>query len=810
MSGLPSFLSKTPPRRIYTGYLVAVAVVALSTVAAIATQPFSQRAPFLLYFPSILIVLWYGGLRPAVVTTLLSAVSVHFYLTKPSLEFFPTMRDLSIELVFVVILITTSWLLERDRNRKDAASRLQYKLLQLAIESTLITDPAHRITAWHPGAERMYGWKAKEAIGKIPGQILHTIYLDQPDDLESIDRQLRQTGHWQGRLARQGKDGHLITTLSSWAMDPDTGCILQCDLDVSEKARYAEELRQLNFALRALSGVNQAIVHSAEEDEVLQATVKILVEEGGFELAWIGTPEDDAQRSIRVRAISGIVASHFSHMNFSWGDDPSGRCLAGRVLHGEGVCVICDLLTEPSLAPWRDFTRQHGLHSAIALPIVIDSRPAAVLLVYSVRVGAFTSRLQNLLSELAADISYGVQSIRHRKAMAAERKTRELLEEQLRQAQKLESIGRLAGGISHDFNNLLMVISSQTEMLSLQLSGKPLERAKRVLQAANRAAELTGQLLAFSRKQIFQPLTTTMDDILAGFVEMIKRLVGEDIEVTTILAGDPWPVKADRAQMEQVIMNLAINARDAMPQGGKLKLESANCNLSTEYIATHPTVKPGRYVMLAVTDTGVGMSEETKVHIFEPFFTTKERGKGTGLGLAMVYGIVQQNGGFIWFYSELGQGTCFKIYLPAAEQEAAVSMAVAAPTAAGEPAKARVATVLLVEDDNNLREVVSEFLSSAGHQVIPVESRAAALEYAGRNHGSFDLLLTDVILQDGSGRDLAEAILSIHNHVRVIYMSGYTPNAIVHHGILEEMTMFLQKPFTREALLAKVTACLGG
>jgi PAS domain S-box-containing protein len=379
------------------------------------------------------------------------------------------------------------------------------------------------------------------------------------------------------------------------------------------------------------------------------------------------------------------------------------------------------------------------------------------------------------------------------------------LHEKLAQSQKLEAIGQLAGGIAHDFNNLLMVIMAQTELLKMELKGIAAERAESVMKSARRAATLTGQLLAFSRKQTIQPTVTSMNRLVDGVSDLLQRLVGEDIDVQVVLPDEPWLVKADRSQFEQVIMNLVVNARDAMPDGGRLTIETGNAEIREEYVATHPLVPAGNYAMLAVTDTGTGMSAEVQTRLFEPFFTTKEPGKGTGLGLSMVYGIVKQSGGFIWVYSELGKGTSFKIYLPKTELSECTK-----PEERVLPAQSikNIATILLVEDEENLRDVISQFLMSGGHKVIVADCLDEACRVALEQRLEIDLLLTDVILKGGNAKQLVHRLDEQGCAFRVVYMSGYTPNAIVHHGVLDPDTLFLQKPFSRSVLLDKVEEAL--
>jgi nitrogen-specific signal transduction histidine kinase/CheY-like chemotaxis protein len=379
------------------------------------------------------------------------------------------------------------------------------------------------------------------------------------------------------------------------------------------------------------------------------------------------------------------------------------------------------------------------------------------------------------------------------------------LQAKLAQSQKLEAIGQLAGGIAHDFNNLLMVIMAQTELLSMGLKDAEAERAESIMNSARRAAELTGQLLAFSRKQTIQPRVTSMNQLVNGVSDMLQRLVREDIDVHVALQGEPWPVKTDRSQFEQVIMNLVVNARDAMPDGGRLTIETGNVEIRDEYLATHPFVPAGNFALLAVTDTGTGMSDEVKARLFEPFFTTKEPGKGTGLGLSMVYGIVKQGGGFIWVYSELGKGTSFKIYLPKVElSEYSMPEEHASPTQSIK----QNGTILLVEDEENLRDVISQFLMSGGHKVIVADSLDEACRVALEHRQQIGLLLTDVILKGGNAKQLVHRLGEQGCAFRVVYMSGYTPNAIVHHGVLDPGMLFLQKPFSRSVLLDKVEEAL--
>jgi PAS domain S-box-containing protein len=379
-------------------------------------------------------------------------------------------------------------------------------------------------------------------------------------------------------------------------------------------------------------------------------------------------------------------------------------------------------------------------------------------------------------------------------------------EEQLRQSQKLEAIGRLAGGLAHDFNNILTAITGYSDLVLRRLgSVDPLRRSvEEIRRAAERAASLTHQLLAFSRKQMMQVKVLDLNAVVAEMESFLRRLIGEDIQLVTSLDPDLRRVKADPGQIEQVIMNLVVNARDAMPQGGRLRIETKDVSLSEPYLDDAGSVESGDYVVLSIADTGIGMNSEIKQKIFEPFFTTKEEGKGTGLGLAMVYGIVKQSGGSIRVHSEAGAGTTFMVYLPAVEEfvkaQSNGSRHIEAPGG--------TETVLLVEDEDMVRELVVEVLETEGYTVFSARRGAEALRLCAEQIMPINLLITDVVMPEMSGRELAEHLTARHPEIKVLFISGYTDDAIFRHGVQESNVAFLQKPFTTSELAAKVRSVL--
>jgi two-component system cell cycle sensor histidine kinase/response regulator CckA len=386
-------------------------------------------------------------------------------------------------------------------------------------------------------------------------------------------------------------------------------------------------------------------------------------------------------------------------------------------------------------------------------------------------------------------------------------KEKAALEEQFRQSQRMEAIGRLAGGIAHDFNNLMTVIRgySQLTLLELKEDNKLRENIEEVLRATQRATDLTRQLLVFGRRQIMDMKVLDLNTLLQDLDKMLRRVIGEDIQLVTILADGLGRVRTDPGQIEQVILNLAVNARDAMPTGGKLIIETSNAELDESYARSHVGVTPGSYVMFSMTDTGCGMSAEVKEHIFEPFFTTKEKAKGTGLGLSTVYGIVKQSGGNIWAYSELGTGATFKIYLPRANEPFKETR----ENALSEVIPRGTETILTVEDEEKVRKLAVEILKAQGYTVLEASHGEEAIK-AAKEHGGegVHLLLTDVVMPGMSGSELAKTLGSLLPKMKVLYMSGYTDNAIVHHGVLEEGVNYIQKPFTVDALARKVREVL--
>jgi two-component system cell cycle sensor histidine kinase/response regulator CckA len=503
------------------------------------------------------------------------------------------------------------------------------------------------------------------------------------------------------------------------------------------------------------------LVEDREDDA---AIVILALEQGGYDVTWqrVETPEATTE-ALRAQTWD-VIISDFHLPRFS---------------------------APAALALRREL--------AIDTPFIIVSGTIAEEdAVETMKAGAIDFVTKGKFARLAPAVARGLREVEERQA-------RKKAEAQLQQAQKMEAVGLLAGGVAHDFNNILGIITGYCGLLlrDLDAHDRQRPRVQQVLSAAERGAALTRQLLAFGRKQVLQPRVFDLNAVVVDTERMLRRLIEESVQVSTVTASRLGRVKADPGQIGQVIMNLAVNARDAMPQGGRLIIETADVDLDEIYARSHPGVERGRYVVLAVSDTGHGMDAGTLARVFEPFFTTKEAGKGTGLGLATVYGIVKQSGGHISVYSELGRGSTFKVYLPLSEEDVAASAVAPAATAAGGSE-----TILLLEDEPALREVVQEMLETAGYTVLTGPTPKEALQSALDSRGAVDLVLTDVVMPNLSGKEAAARVRDVHPGAPVLFMSGYTDEAIGHHGVLEPTAHFLQKPFTTEVLLNKVRQVL--
>src|SRR6266545_2795641 len=613
-------------------------------------------------------------------------------------------------------------------------------IVQFSEDAIVVKTKDGIITRWNTGAEKLYGYSAREAVGR---PILH-LPADRAGEMAGILRRIsRGESVKRFETVHLRKDGTRIDiSLAVSAIRDAAGRVTGASAiarDIAERKQAEESIQKL---LRAVEQAENVIFMTDPDGQFSYINPS-------FEVLYGYKKEEVLGRTPRILKSGQQDAAFYTEF---WEKLLSGEGVRGEIVNRarDGRLVIVEM-------------------SAKAL---FDSDGKRV----------------------------GYVAVQH------DVTERRLLEQQFRQAQKMEAVGQLAGGVAHDFNNLLTAILGYAELLAEKLKGRPREAEDldEIRKAGERAASLTRQLLAFSRRQVFERKVLDLNRLIAEIEKMLRRLIGEDIDLVTALDPALAYVWADAGQLEQVVMNLAVNARDAMPRGGRLTIETSNVDLDEAYARLHIPIRPGRYVMIADSDTGVGMDAATRSRIFEPFFTTKERGKGTGLGLATVYGIVKQSGGYIWAYSEPGRGTTFKVYLPPADQSLLPE-----EDRVGETVSVRgTETVLLVEDEESVRTLARAILESYGYRVLEAAGAEEAIETVRGYQQPVDLLLTDVVMPSMGGPDLASRIQTLRPGVKVLYMSGYTDETVFRHGHLEQGRLFLQKPFTPEALARKVREAL--
>jgi PAS domain S-box-containing protein len=613
-----------------------------------------------------------------------------------------------------------------------------------AINGLAILDAGGKYIYVNPAYARMIGNTNREAMLGKPWQEISGPRAEAPV-VSEIREALKQHGKWFGPHSVHHSDGTVVQTEMALTTLPDGGAICVSQ-DITQRVSAQRARAETEIKYRMLIEQVAAISYIAEL---------------GVKGQWLYV-------SPQVETIFGYSAEEWLANSTDW---------TRHVPHEDHPIVNAaeeaSARGEPYQAEYR-ITRKDGQTIWVSDTAVVvrgsDTHP--------------------VMEGLIVDIT-----------------DRKMLENQLLQARKMEAVGRLAGGVAHDFNNLLTIIKGYVEMAMQRCLDRPELHGdiRRIDEAADRAVTLVRQLLAFSRKQVLRPKILDLNAIVVNLDQLLRRLMNENIEMKTFVSKDVGAIKADPGQVEQVIMNLVVNARDALPNGGRILIETSNVDLDSSYTLDHTVVRPGPYVLLAVTDTGIGMTADTVAHIFEPFYTTKESGRGTGLGLSTVYGVVKQSGGYVWVYSELGKGTTFKVYLPRVKD--AVQVSPAAETPAFTTRRGHE-TILLVEDEPAVRELTQMVLSERGYRVIEALTPEDAERLAGNNGAEIHLLLTDVVMPGISGRELAKRLTGRYPNLRVLYMSGYTYNVMAQDGTLEEGISFLQKPFTPQVLTQKVREAL--
>lgn len=666
------------------------------------------------------------------------------------------------------------------------------------------------VLAWNRACERVFQYEAKEVLRQSYHQLLWA-----PEDCSVIGANIAHVFAGQALktmdLCYRCKDGAQRFTVSRlYPLLDQKGDVEECvfaNTDITERKHAERLLQALNEAALA---VEQALTPEeifntvGEEFKKLEFSCSVLLVDDNQDRL---TPTYVSYGAPAIRTIEkmlGIKAQDFS-LSVEIAD------IFRRVVWEEQAIFVEeeDAMRQILPSPWQEFASQIvdllQIGRSISAPLKVEDKVIGLL---SVQSDVLTKNDVPAITAFAHQMSAALRKARLMQDLEKSLQDLKQTQTQLIQAQKMEAIGRLAGGVAHDFNNLLTVIQISTQLLMRQLHPQdPLwEHVQQIQEASERATRLTKQLLSFSRRKVVEPRQVNLSEIVSDLGQMLKRVIGEDIELVIALAEDLWSVRADPSQMEQVIVNLAVNARDAMPQGGQLSIQTANTILDNAYAATQIDARPGEHVILTISDTGTGMDDEVQSHIFEPFFTTKEGGQGTGLGLPTVYGIVKQSNGHIWFDSQVDLGTTFKIYLPRAEemerQHEALSPMMSISTMQGSE------TILVVEDDASVQVLAVQILKAHGYQTLTAQNGLEAIQLSKKHDGPIHLLLTDVVMPEMSGKELAERLQSQRPELQVLYVSGYSDNVIAHHGILNEGSLFLPKPFTLESLVQKVRTAL--
>jgi len=706
--------------------------------------------------------------------------------------------------------------------RKQAETFLKEKVEELRRMATVVSDSNDavimhdfegNILAWNRGANETYGYTEAEALGKNVREIVAE--ADREAALTLIQKIKQGEIVKSFELRRVTKDGRILDIwLTTTLLTDEKGkpvAIATTERDITEHKQAEESLKGNEEKARRLAH-EYAII--AEIGRIISSTLDIEEVYGRFAeevqklipFDWIGinviNPQD---QSCTIAFVFGHeVPGRRKGARFSLAGSLTGKLLKRRssiLFQADDEKELMDRF--PALLS----AFQAGIRSAISVPLFSHDQMIAGLHLQSLKPNAYTEAELKLTEKVSNQIAGAIANAQ----LFADHQRSEMeklsLQDQLRQSQKMDAIGRLAGGVAHDFNNLLTVITGYCELSLLGVSKDDPVRQKlnEIAKAAERAANLTRQLLAFSHRQILEMKVVDLNIILKDLDTMLHRVVGEDIDFKTVFVDDLGLVKVDHGQIEQVVMNLVVNARDAMPhQGGKITLETANTELDEGYTRSHAGMIPGAYVMLSVSDSGVGMTREVQEQIFDPFFTTKEKGKGSGLGLSTVYGIVKQSGGDIYVYSEAGKGTTFKIYLPRVfepPEELKKEVPVEKIPQGNE-------TVLVIEDDGSVRKVTVDLLRVQGYKVLEAMGGEAALIICEKEKNPIHLILTDVVMPQMNGPQVIERLMQVRQDFKALYMSGYADEAVLHHRLLERGVSIIHKPFTVEKLAKKVREVL--
>ena len=696
-----------------------------------------------------------------------------------------------------------------ERKKAEDAIHFQAHLLDTVEQSVIATNLDGEIIYWNRFAEKLYGWTAAEAVSRSVTE------LTKPDTERAhateIMAQLSKGESWTGEFTVRSKDGEsfpaLVTNSPIYDENGRLIGIVGISNDISEQKRAetaiveANEraIREYNSLLQRLSNLGQTVGIARDLNAIFAAILDFTRASAPCSALIISLIDNPKKRRKIIYCWYNGGEMDVTDLEFV----PLGEGIVGQAVKSGDVVINNDYLNalqqKGRIVNLGFDEDEREPQSVIIVPMWIKGSSIGVIEVQSYEPAAYRQEHATAMSMAGSIIANAIENVR---LIELERRR----EEHLRQSQKLESVGRLAGGIAHDFNNMLTAINGYSSLTLRRMSDDdPLrQNIEEIRKAGERSANLTRQLLAFSRRQVLKPKVVDINQTVDDITLMLKRLIGEDVQLVTVLSPEIGQVKVDPGQLSQVIMNLAVNARDAMPDGGTLTIDTSNIYLDEEYAASHVPTQAGHYVMLSVSDTGAGIDPATLEHIFEPFFTTKDIGKGTGLGLATVYGIVKQSGGYIWVDSESKQGATFKIYLPRIDEQYDVEERHAF---SGEMAIG-TEKILLVEDEPLVRSLSRRILEDCGYTVSEAGNGIEALEICGQGKCVIDLLITDIVMPQMGGRELAEKLAAEYPQLKVLFTSGYTDDSVVRHGMVEAEINFIQKPFTPTALALKVRRTL--
>jgi len=715
-------------------------------------------------------------------------------------------------LLLLLIFFLWSWGLRRLVARRTGElrnSERQYRqLFENAPIGIFATSSKGEVLAANRHMVQTLGLRDSQDALEHYNDLGHELYVN-PARRDEFIAQLRKSGEVESfeYLARTVDDRVVWLSMNARlaeTREDGTFVIEGFTKDVTAQKQAAEHIIHLNQILRVIRNVNQLIVRRHNRDKLIADACKLFVENRAYTFAMIILLDENSSPTAWNYAGATRFTNKMPDVSKMLENGELPSCLEqnmnsakiAKIVQRESTCHDCPLFSGESEG------------CAIFTPLTYDSAVYGYLLTMHEDGDDVDRDEKELLVELADDLGFALHSLTIEKAREKAERDREKLQEQMMQMQKMESVGRLAGGVAHDFNNMLSVIIGNAQMMMEAIPENDPKQGdlREIMTAAEKSIQITRQLLAFARRQNVSPKLVDLNQIVANSLNMLRRLIGEDIELTWHPATEKCMVRIDPGQIDQVLANLCVNARDAIRDVGFVAVETGHVTFDRDYCKQNLEFVPGSFVMLSVTDDGCGMDKKTQENVFEPFFTTKDIGKGTGLGLATVYGIVKQNNGFVNVYSEVGQGTTFKIYLPAEDAEQAADEAQTVfntPEGHGE-------TILVVEDNDAIMRMMKLILTRLGYVALTACKPVDAIDLAQEHSDQIKLLITDVIMPDMNGRDLANAILQKHPNIKVLYMSGYTANVIAHHGVLDEGVHFLQKPFSKEQLAEKINEVLHG